>query len=73
MVIDRMLQDGLISSHEHDDMSETNKLFVRLHDLIHLKTYTLYRKREIIDILINLFEIGRLTRSTFMELLCINI
>ena len=73
MVIDRMLQDGLISSHEHDDMSETNKLFVRLHDLIHLKTYTLGRKREIIDILINLFEIGRLTRSTFMELLCINI
>ena len=72
-VIDRMLQDGLISTHEHDHMSETNKLFVRLHDLIHLKTYTPDRKREIMDILIRLFEIGRLARSAFIELLCINI
>ena len=71
-VIDRMLEDGLISNYEHQCMLETNKLFVRLHDLIHMKTYTINRKREIIDILATLFEIGRLTKNAFVEL-CVNI
>ena len=46
-VIDRMLEDGLISNYEHQCMLETNKLFVRLHDLIHMKAYTINRKRKL--------------------------
>ena len=71
-VINRMLQDGLISDYEHESLSHTNKLFIRLHDLIYMKTFSLNRKREIVDILADLFEMHRITKSVFVEL-CINI
>ena len=70
-IIDRMLQDGLISTYEHGDLVHINRLFIRLHDLIHLNITSLNR-REIIDILANLFEMGKLTKAAFIEL-CVNI
>ena len=70
-VLDRMLQDGLISMHEHGQMIYTNQLFVRLHDLIHMNMHSLNR-REIMDILVNIFEMGKITKTVFVEM-CINI
>ena len=70
-IIDRMLQDGLISTYEHGDLVYINRLFIRLHDLIHMNITSLNR-REIIDILANLFEMGKLTKAAFIEL-CVNI
>ena len=71
MIIDRMLQDGLISTYEHGNLTYINRLFIRLHDLIHMNISTISR-REIIEILANLFEMGKLTKTAFIEL-CVNI
>ena len=70
-VLDRMLQDGLISMYEHGQMIYTNQLFVRLHDLIHMNMHALNR-REIMDILVKLFEMGKITNTVLVEM-CINI
>ena len=70
-VLDRMLQDGLLPMHEHSQMIYVNQLFVRLHDLIHMNMHTINR-REIMDILVNLFEMGKITKSVLVEM-CVNI
>ena len=70
-IIDRMLQDGLISTFDHGNMMYINRLFIRLHDLIHMNISS-FNRREIIEILANLFEMGKLTKTAFIEL-CVNI
>ena len=70
-VVDRLLQDGLISLREHEHLAYTNELFVRLHDLINMNMHSVNR-REIIDILANLFEMGKITKTVFIEI-CVNI
>ena len=71
-VIERLLQDGLISPYEHDSLSHANTLFVRLHDLISMKVFSDNRKREVLEILIDLFEMNKITKPMFVEL-CLNI
>ena len=70
-VVDRMLQDGLISLHEHEHLTYTNELFIRLHNLIHMNSHSIYR-RDIINILANLFEMQKITKTVFIEM-CVNI
>ena len=70
-VVDRMLQDGLISLHEHEHLTYTNELFIRLHNLIHMNSHSIYR-RDIINILATLFEMQKITKTVFIEM-CVNI
>ena len=69
-IIDRMVQDGLISAYEHGNLIYINRLFMRLHDLIHM-SITALNRREIIDIMLELFQVGKLTKTAFIEL-CVN-
>ena len=70
-VLGGMLKDGLMSSHEHDQMIHANRLFVRLHDLIHMNMHS-FNRREMIEILVDLFEMGKITKVVLIEM-CMNI
>ena len=69
--IDRMLADGLISPNDHANLKYANQLFLRLHDLIYMNM-NFHNRREIVDILANLFEIGKISKAVFIEM-CVNI
>ena len=67
-VVDRLLQDGLISTFEHGELYYTTGLFVRLHNIYQMgMVYQL--REEYVDILITLFEIKKLNKSAFRYLL----
>ena len=70
-VVDRLLQDGLLSCYEHGQLTYVSHLFIRLHDLIHMNMHTVNR-REIVDILANLFEMNKISKTVFIEM-CVNI
>ena len=70
-IINRMVQDGLISTNDHGNLMYVNRLFIRLHDLIHMSTTPLNGRREIIDIMLELFQMRKLTKTAFIEL-CVN-
>ena len=70
-VVDRLLQDGLLSCYEHGQLTYVNHLFIRLHDLIHMNMHAVNR-REIVDILANLFEMNKISKTVFIEM-CVNI
>ena len=66
-VVDRMLQDGLLSNVEYDDLVYTSNLFIRLHDLI-----TMYipacHKQSVVEILVDLYDMKKITRTVLIEL-----
>ena len=67
-VIDRLLQDGLISTFEHGELYYTTGLFVRLHNIYQMgMVYQL--REEYVDILITLFEMKKLNKPAFRYLL----
>ena len=67
-VVDRLLQDGLISTFEHGELYYTTRLFVRLHNIYQMGM--VYQLRgEYVDILITLFEMKKLNKSAFRYLL----
>lgn len=70
-VVDRLLQDGLLSCYEHGQLTYVNHLFIRLHDLIHMNMHAVNR-REIVGILANLFEMNKISKTVFVEM-CVNI
>ena len=67
-VVDRLLQDGLISTFEHGELYYTTRLFVRLHNIYQMGM--VYQLRgEYVDILITLFEMKKLSKPAFRYLL----
>ena len=67
-VVDRLLQDGLISTFEHGELYYTTGLFVRLHNIYQMGM--VYQLRgEYVDILITLFEMKKLSKPAFRYLL----
>ena len=67
----RMLQDGLLSTIEYNDLVYTSNLFIKLHDLITVYLPAIH-KRSVIDILIELYEMKKITRAVFIEM-CVNL
>ena len=67
-IIDRLLQDGLISVFEHSDLYYTTRLFIRLHNIYQMGMITRL-KDEYVDILITLFEIKKISRDALQYLL----
>ena len=70
-VLYRMLQDGLITNVEYDDLVYTSNLFIRLHDLITMYIPT-HHKQSVIEILIDLYDMKKITRMVLIEL-CVNL
>ena len=66
-----MLQDGLLSTIEYNDLIYTSNLFIKLHDLITVYLPTIH-KRSVIDILTELYEIKKITRNVLIEI-CVNL
>ena len=69
-IIDGLLQSGLISSQEHENLKYVNTLFMRLCDLHRVDVR--FNRREIIYILLELYELGKFSKATFLDL-CVNI
>ena len=67
-IIDRMLQDGLITSYDHGELYYSTRLFIRLHK-IHEMGMTSVLKEEYLDILITLFEMKKLSQAALKTLL----
>ena len=67
----RMLQYGLLSTIEYNDLTYTSKLFIKLHDLITMYLPTIH-KRSVIDILTELYEMKKITRAVLIEM-CVNL
>ena len=70
-VIDRMLQDGLLSNVEYNDLVYTTNLFIRLHDLITMYIPSCH-KQSVVEILVDLYEMKKITRTVLIEL-CVNL
>ena len=70
-ILYRMLQDGLLTREEHGDLVYTSNLFIRLHDLITMYIPA-HHKRSIIEILAELYEMKKITRTVLVEL-CVNL
>ena len=66
-----MLHEELISQHEHNNLWYTTQLFGRLHDLIYMNM-PFHNRKEIVEVLTNLFELGKITKTAFLEM-CINV
>ena len=67
-VINRMLEDGLISSMEHGNLLYTTRLFTRLHSIYQLGMLQ-ECKGEYIDILVTLYDMKKINRAAFTYLL----
>ena len=70
-IIDRMLQDGLITPFDHSELYYTTGLFIRLHKIHELGLVKRFHN-EYIEILITLFEMKKLSREVF-KLLLLNV
>ena len=66
-----MLQDGLLSTIEYNDLVYTSNLFIKLHDLITVYSPAIH-KRSVIDILTELYEMKKITRDVLIEM-CVNL
>ena len=67
-VINRMLEDGLISSMEHGNLLYTTRLFTRLHSIYQLGMLQ-ECKGEYVDILVTLYDMKKINRAAFTYLL----
>ena len=67
-VINRMLEDGLITTMEHGNLLYTTRLFTRLHTIYQLGMIQECRG-EYIDILVTLYDMKKLNRAAFTYLL----
>ena len=67
-IIDRMLEDGLISVFEHGDLYYTTRLFIRLHNIYQMGMITRLRE-EYVDIILSLFEMKKLSKDVLRYLL----
>ena len=65
--LNRMLQDGLLSTIEYNDLTYTSNLFIKLHDLITVYLPAIH-KRSVIDILTELYEMKKITRAVLIEM-----
>ena len=70
-MIDRMLQDGLIAAFEHGELYLATRLFIRLHNIFQLGMIS-RMKDEYVDILLTLYEMKKIDRSTFLYMVVIN-
>ena len=68
-ILDELLRDGLINPRDHSKMIYVNKLFTRLHCLVESNPVN---KREILEILLELFEMGKISKCDFIGI-CLQI
>ena len=66
-ILSRMLQDGLLSERDYEDLTYTSTLFMQLHDLICMYNPTL-NKRKVIELLIKLYDMRRISKSVLIEI-----
>ncbi len=67
----RMLQDGLLSEAEYNDLVYTSNLFIKIHQLVSKYIPSLH-KRDILTNLLELYDMKRIDKSALIEL-CINL
>ena len=67
----RMLQDGLVSATEYNDLIYTTNLFIRLHNLIAMYIPSQH-KRSVIELITELYEMKKITKHVLIEL-CVNL
>ena len=67
-VINRMLEDGLISSQEYNEMIHVNKLFIRLHEMVHMDMLFLNRT-EMVEIVLDLYELRKIGKEIVLSLI----
>ena len=70
-IINRMLEDGLITTFDHGELCYTTKLFIRLCNIYEMGMVCRLRE-EYIDILIILFEMKKLSKEA-LKILLLNI
>ena len=66
-MLNELLTDGLISQYEYSQTMHINTMFARLFDLLSLGIYN-FHKKEIITILLNLFELGKINKTVFINI-----
>ena len=67
-VIDRLLQEGLITTFDHGELYYTTRLFIRLQNMFDMGITSRLRE-EYTDILLALYEMKRIDRQTLIYML----
>ncbi len=66
--LSRQLQDGLLSYNEYSDLEYIGKLWIRLLDSIYrYHLGCVVNKRDILSVLLELFELKQISRTLFIE------
>jgi len=68
LILLRMLQDGLLSESEYNELKFTSDLFIKLHQLINMYIPSIHKKDMILNLL-DLYEIKKIDRNSLVELL----
>ena len=68
LILHRMLQDGLLSESEYNELKFTSDLFIKLHQLINMYIPSIHKKDMILNLL-DLYEIKKIDRNSLVELL----
>ncbi len=63
----RMLQDGVLSEQDYNSLIFTSNVFIRLHDIIGMYIPMIH-KREVIGLLITLYDMRRISEEVFTEI-----